>query len=69
MSRTCVRCGVQMNETGSLESFDGRALCVYVKKEGKKLRKSLGKVRAAVCPVCGEVSLFVSEPEDARWNG
>lgn len=44
-------------------------LCVYVKKEGKKLRKSLGKVRAAVCPVCGEVSLFVSEPEDARWNG
>ena len=65
MARKCVRCGARMNENGSLCSADGSRLqTAYVKKEGKKLRTNLGPIQVAICPVCGEISLYILNPED-----
>lgn len=60
--RKCLRCGSEMKEDCVLRgNFDSDTLTLYKRK--KFIGGRIGGVTAAVCPQCGEVSLYVDDTE------
>ncbi|MCD8365562.1 MAG: nucleic acid-binding protein [Clostridiales bacterium] len=59
--RECMRCGAQMVDGGCLmNDADVRETTVSVNRK-KPLRSSIGNPTVAVCPHCGEVSLYIPD--------
>ena len=57
--RTCIRCGAEMVEDLIIrDSGDATRLIIT---NNKFFAKNLGKVQAAVCPECGEVSIYIED--------
>lgn len=58
--RKCHRCGEEMKEDYGLKisSFIAGIAPVILSKGQGVLSDELGKVKAAVCPNCGEISLY-----------
>lgn len=54
--RTCIRCGAEMEENFIISSGYG----VVIRRSRSRAAVT---PRAAVCPRCGEVSVYVEEPE------
>ena len=63
--RKCMRCGAEMREDCVIRQSDNACGLVIV-KGGGLFGKTVGKVRAAVCPECGEISLYVEETEKLK---
>lgn len=63
--RKCIRCGMEMMEGCELRQADN--LCgVDVAESERVFAKRIGRLKAAVCPECGEISLYIGEPEIVR---
>ena len=60
--RKCIRCGSEMKEGCDikLEGFGGGI--VMAVDENRLFGGRIGKPRVAICPECGEVSLYVEDP-------
>ena len=53
--RKCIRCNCEMKEEYGLK------ISVILSKGQGTFSKDLGKIKAAVCPYCGEVSLYIDD--------
>ncbi|MCD7981220.1 MAG: hypothetical protein LUF32_02720 [Clostridiales bacterium] len=64
--RECLRCGAQMIDGGCLlDSADASQTSVSINRR-KPMRSSLGNPTVAVCPRCGEVSVYIPDIEKHR---
>lgn len=57
--RQCIRCKTEMVEDLNIRD-SGQFTSIIVHTHGL-LGKNLGKVKAAVCPNCGEISLYLED--------
>ena len=65
--RNCLRCGAEMRE-GCAVKVEGAGYGVVLSTEENKLFSGrIGKPRVAVCPQCGEVSIYLKDTD--RLNG
>ncbi|MCH3916800.1 MAG: hypothetical protein LKE40_04930 [Spirochaetia bacterium] len=64
MKRLCTRCGTELVEGYELKGQDKNSL--FIQKEGI-CGLSLNYVKAAVCPQCGKVEIYV-DPEKLESN-
>ena len=63
--RKCIRCGADMVENCAVRQSDN-ACGIVIMESDKLFAKTVGKPKAAVCPVCGEVTLYIENPEKIR---
>lgn len=67
--RTCIRCGTEMVEHCDLR-VEGAGYGVVVAATDRKLfSRRLGKPKVAICPQCGEISLYVEDGEQLLRKG
>ena len=63
--RKCLRCGAEMVEDWKVVVEMPRDLNEIIVTNGKSFLKGDGRqgtMRAAVCPQCGEISVYVDDP-------
>ena len=67
--RKCLRCGTEMLEGWNVKE-DGHKHEIFIDNGGSFVRGDgrMGILKAAVCPQCGEVSVYVDDP-DTVING
>ena len=64
--RKCIRCGGSMQE-GCTVKVEGAGYGVVLSTEENKLFSGrIGKPRVAVCPVCGEVSIYLEDVDKLK---
>lgn len=62
--RKCIRCGAEMVENCDIR-VEGAGNGVVLAADARKLfSQRLGKPQVAVCPSCGEISLYMANPEE-----
>ena len=62
--RKCIRCQTEMVENLIIrDTVDATRLVITT---DKFFSKNLGKVRAAVCPECGEISLYIEDTDKLK---
>ena len=62
--RQCIRCKAEMVENLIIRDA-GDATRIIVTND-KFFSKTLGKVRAAVCPECGEISIYIEDTDKLK---
>lgn len=62
--RECIRCKAEMVENLIIRDA-GDATRIIITTD-KFFPKTLGKVRAAVCPECGEISIYVEDTDKLK---
>lgn len=65
MKRTCTRCGTMM-KSGYELGIKGSGMTVKLKEEDVLIGKGISRLKAAVCPECGEVSIYLEDPKIIR---
>ena len=61
--RKCVRCGSEMNENCAIK-VEGSGVGIVISKKKQKLFSGrIGIPNVAVCPNCGEISIYIEEPK------
>ena len=60
--RQCIRCGAEMVENCALRQSDNACGLVIMESE-RFFARQVGRVKAAVCPECGEISMYIEQPE------
>ena len=65
MERDCIRCG-QMMISGYELGIKGSAMVVKLREEDAFIGRGVSELKAAVCRNCGEVSLFITEPDEVK---
>lgn len=61
--RKCLRCGAQMRE-GCAIKVAGAGYGIVLSSDASKLFGGrIGEPRVAICPVCGEVSVYLEDVE------
>ena len=64
--RNCLRCGAQMQE-GCTVKVEGAGYGVVLSTaENKLFSGRIGKPRVAVCPQCGEVSIYLDDVDKLK---
>ena len=64
--RNCLRCGAEMQE-GCKVKVEGAGYGVVLSTQENKLFSGrIGKPRVAVCPVCGEVSIYLEDVDKLK---
>ena len=64
--RNCLRCGAEMQE-GCTVKVEGAGYGVVLSTEENKLFSGrIGKPKVAVCPVCGEVSIYLDDVDKLK---
>ena len=62
--RKCIRCQTEMVENCSIK-IEGAGYGIVMATDDKHLfTNRIGKPRVAICPACGEVSIYVENVED-----
>ncbi len=56
--RKCIRCGSEMKENCAIDSYGGIEL---IDKNKKLFKRGLGAPKVAICPKCGEVSIYLED--------
>lgn len=56
--RKCIRCGADMVEGCAIRQSDN-ACGIVIMDSDRLFAKTIGKPKAAVCPECGEVSIYL----------
>lgn len=59
--RTCLRCGAAMIEGCDIK-IEGAGYGIVAAAGTGLFAKRLGKPQTAVCPRCGEISLYLAQP-------
>lgn len=59
--RKCVRCGTAMKEGCDIKIEGGGNGIVLAGDAGRLFGGRLGKPKVAICPACGEVSLYLDD--------
>lgn len=66
MERKCIRCGTEMKEGYGLK-IDNLVMAgmapVHLSKGQGVMSGTLEKIKAAVCPECGEISLYIEKTD------
>lgn len=61
--RKCIRCNTEMNENCAIK-VEGSGVGIVISKNKHQLFSGrIGIPNVAVCPNCGEVSIFVEDPK------
>ncbi len=64
--RKCIRCGSEMKENCTIR-IEGAAYGVVLSSHEKKLFGGrLGKPKIAICPECGEISMYLENLEKLK---
>ena len=59
--RQCIRCGAEMTENLIIrQTGDGMGLTITT---AGFFPKKIGKTKAAVCPECGEISVYLEDTD------
>lgn len=64
--RKCVRCGSEMKEGCAIKVENGGYGIIMSTNENSLFKGRIGKPKVAICPVCGEVSIFVEDIEKLK---
>lgn len=64
--RKCLRCGNEMVEGCGIKVFASNAGITLTDDEDKAFFGRLGSPKVAICPVCGEVSLYMPDGEKLK---
>ena len=61
--RKCLRCGTEMVEDWRIRPERGDACYISDGNDGfLRGKERSGQLKAAICPQCGEVSVYVDDP-------
>ena len=64
--RKCIRCGSEMKENCAIK-IEGAAYGIVMSSDEKKLFGSrIGQPKVAICPKCGEVSIYIVDTEKLK---
>lgn len=63
--RKCIRCGADMVEGCGVRQTDSAAGVAVMESE-KFFARQIGRLKAAVCPECGEVSMYIENTEKLK---
>ena len=64
--RKCIRCGSEMKENCAIK-VEGMAYGIVMSTDSDKIFGGrIGEPRVAICPKCGEVSIYVDNPEELK---
>lgn len=61
--RQCLRCGTEMKENCAIKVEGAGYGIVMSSDENKLFGGRIGKPKVAICPKCGEVSIYIEEVE------
>lgn len=64
--RKCIRCNSEMKENCAIKIEGTGYGIVMAADENKLLRGRIGRPKVAICPVCGEVSIYVEDVEKLK---
>ena len=64
--RNCIRCGSEMKENCAIK-VEGAGYGIVLSSDEKKLFGGrMGKPKVAICPKCGEVSIYIKDIEKLK---
>ncbi|MDY4079253.1 MAG: nucleic acid-binding protein [Clostridium sp.] len=64
--RKCIRCGSEMRENCAIK-IEGSAYGIVMSSDEKKLFGGrIGQPKVAICPKCGEVSIYIVDTEKLK---
>ena len=63
--RICHHCHIEMLEDFNVK-VEGSGYGIKISKGTGMFAKRLGKPKVAICPLCGEVSMYLENLEDLR---
>ena len=61
--RKCLRCGTEMKENCAIKVEGAGYGIVMSSDENKLFGGRIGKPKVAICPKCGEVSIYIEDVE------
>ena len=64
--RTCIRCGSDMKEGCAIKIEGGGNGIVLSADENKLFGGRIGKPKVAICPNCGEVSIYIENVDKLK---
>ena len=64
--RTCIRCGSDMKEGCAIKIEGGGNGIVLSADENKLFGGRIGKPKVAICPNCGEVSIYIEDVDKLK---
>ena len=64
--RKCIRCGTEMKEGCTIKVEGGGYGIVISTAENALLKGRIGKPKVAICPQCGEVSIYVEDVDKLK---
>ena len=59
--RKCIRCGEEMVENCDIKIEGGAYGIILANSTSRLFSGRIGKPKVAVCPKCGEVSIYIEE--------
>ena len=63
---TCIRCGSDMKEGCAIKIEGGGNGIVLSADENKLFGRRIGKPKVAICPNCGEVSIYIEDVDKLK---
>ena len=66
--RKCIRCGCEMKENCAVKIEGAGYGIVLSSDENKLFGGRIGKPKAAICPECGEVSIYLEDLDVRNMN-
>ena len=67
--RTCIRCGAEMQESCTIKVEGAGYGVVLSTEENKIFSGRIGRPKVAVCPECGEVSIYLEDVSKLKEIG
>lgn len=64
--RKCIRCGADMKEDCTIKVEDGGYGIVMSVDANKLFGGRIGNPKVAICPTCGEVSIYIENTEQLK---
>lgn len=61
--RKCLRCGTEMYEGGEIKLARHLEAIIVSLDKASIFKGRLGRPEIAICPKCGEISMYVTNPE------
>ena len=66
--RKCLRCGTEMKENCAIKVEGAGYGIIMSSDENKLFGGRMGKPKVAICPKCGEVSIYVEDVETVSYT-
>lgn len=59
--RKCIRCGTEMKENCAIKIHGAGYKIVMSTEKDKLFKGRIGEPKVAICPECGEVSIYIED--------